>query len=227
MVDSKIREYVDSNFEALITTMNKEHLDLLSEYVFFPTDHRQAFISAFSSAVLAMNSTFVENDVVDTLDAFFKNKNFALKFDSILEKVLILDLSEFDDAVLDKAVITGRIWFYVGVSVKKCMGLKHCTTAVPPNFIVGNKNVVQNLVAGFNCNVSDYKRDDEPVLKLMLHHKFFDKKFRVQKKNISRVHKRVKRLFMLFIIRYRDSVAINGTARLLDVFVKEVKRKFY
>ena len=225
-----INVLLSSELEKIVKMLYNEHFEILDLYMFSPQLNKLHLINVICDILRKDSVPYDDEDIRSALVELFDNERFRRKFFRTLV-IIIKDSGNIlatDEARLEQAIRTGDIWSFVGIAVKKCLGPKRAYATIPDDFITGPNTTVQKIVNGFNSVAKDYKRKEEPLLRCFLHEKFFNKKSRIQKKNLSRVLKNIKSCFMLVKAKYHDENApFDASAQAVNKFFVAIRREFF
>lgn len=231
-----ISDYFDSHFRDVLTTLIENNDELLFSFIANRRKHQEEFFTKIYDILLQIGDmAYSKSDVGKYLDIFFSEDetvaHFYFELSAILaSKIFVEDYSgDTKEADLMKYIRTNNFWIVLPKAIKKCLNSNLYSATIDQDILNGYPNaIIGKIISGFNVDANSYKRDTEPGLHLLLHKKYYHKKARIQKKNITRVRRQARKIVMLYMTKYpRGRAFVNGLEKLPDEFIVAIRRKYF
>ena len=234
----ELKNYIDSKFGNIIESLLEDsHVELLKLFLFDTNKYRHELIRKICIVIRQNdNTSYSEDDVLSYLKNFFSidenMSRFYFELGDVLTRKIFNDpdyAGKTDEQQLMAFIHTRVFWSLFPKAVKKCLSRNLYSATVNSNLISGYQHgVVEKCVAGFNIDAATYSRTSESGLHLFLHKRYYSKKIRTQKKNVSRVRRQIRKIIMLYKSKYPAGRAfIKGLDNLPDDFIRAVRRIYF
>lgn len=232
----------DNKNKFITDLLNDTNILFVKNYLYNPdnSDYLDSLLEVIKNIFISIDPTkFSENEIIIFLKSFFNDNNKLRYFiKDLIKNLTVMIFANFkgntDKEILFECFRTGLFWTIYPKAVKKCMGIKHCTSTIEYNELLDickiteHQSTYNKNIDAFNIDSATYKRDDTKGLDLILHKNHSFKRPRIQKKHISRVKKKIDKLLVLYKGSFRDGGIFNNDRHNIpERFIDSVINRFY
>jgi len=235
MATVEIQDYFDSKCKDILASLlTDDNIELLYLFIFDQSKYQIEISNQICDIFLDFDSDYSENEIRLFLKEFFSSDDNMRQFCYELGDVLTTQVfnSDYSGSTTERQLMqyiqTGIFWSLFPKAVKKCLNRNLYTATIKSDIVNGYpQEAIQKCVSGFNSDANTYKLAAEPGLNTLLHKRHYAKRLRTQKKNITRVRKRIKKVVLLYKSKYPRGNAFNNKLNELpDEFISIIRKLF-
>lgn len=141
---------------------------------------------------------------------------------------------QYSSDIINMIVVRELFWRLYPKAVKKAIGLSNSTETVSASDFESyssdktKKQYWDESIKSFNIDANTYNLKDTKYLDIFLHTRHNNKKHRIQKKQLSRVEKRVRKVMIHYHISSNNRSALKyGRDEIPISFIRGVRKKYF